>query len=180
MIGETDRNRVRVLYVEDDHDIRGPISEILAILGYQVMCADNGKQGVEAAESWKPDIILMDLHMPVMDGLEAIRILRSEPATSAIPIFVLTAYGDAKNRKLCKEAGIEKFFVKPIDVKAVDTAIKEILNRPLPEVVSQDLDITPRVTPTGGLIQSLGRKIDDKFKSKGKASGLVKEEKCPY
>ena len=125
MIRETDSNRIRILYVEDDEDIRGPISQILAILGYQVMCVDNGKQGVETAESWQPHIILMDLRMPVMDGPEAIRILRSKPDTSAIPIFVLTAYGDAKNRKLCKEAGVDRFFVKPIDVQEVDTAIKE-------------------------------------------------------
>jgi CheY-like chemotaxis protein len=129
MIRETESNRIRILYVEDDKDLRLPISQILTILSYEVICVDNGKQGIETAESWKPDIILMDLRMPVMDGPEAIRILRSKPDTWAIPIFVLTAYSDAKNRKLCKEAGIEKFFVKPIDVKEVDAAIKEILER---------------------------------------------------
>lgn len=120
---------IRILYVEDVEDIRLPISQILTILGYEVMCADNGKQGVEAAEKWNPDIILMDLRMPVMDGPTAIRILRSNPHTSDIPIFVLSAYSDAKTRDLCKQIGVNRFMSKPVDVEKLDTAIKETLNR---------------------------------------------------
>lgn len=120
---------IRILYVEDVEDIRLPISQILTILGYEVMCADNGKQGVEAAEKWNPDIILMDLRMPVMDGPTAIRILRSNPDTSDIPIFVLSAYSDAKTRDLCKQIGVNRFMSKPVDVEKLDTAIKETLNR---------------------------------------------------
>jgi DNA-binding response OmpR family regulator len=120
MIRETESNRIRILYVEDDKDLRLPISQILTILSYEVICVDNGKQGIETA--------------------------RSKPDTWAIPIFVLTAYSDAKNRKLCKEAGIEKFFVKPIDVKEVDAAIKEILKRQTQERVSQLGDLLQVVT----------------------------------
>jgi CheY-like chemotaxis protein len=119
----------RILYVEDVKDIRLPISEILTILGYEVRCANNGKQGVEAAESWQPDIILMDLRMPVMDGPTAIRALRSNPDTSDIPIFVLSAYSDSETRSLCKEIGVDRFMSKPIDVEKLDTAIKETLKR---------------------------------------------------
>jgi CheY-like chemotaxis protein len=118
-------------------DIRLPISQILTILGYEVMCADNGKQGVEAAESWKPDIILMDLRMPVMDGPTAIRTLRSNLDTSDIPIFVLSAYSDAETRDLCKQIGVDRFISKPIDIERVDTAIKETLNRQTQERVNQ-------------------------------------------
>lgn len=137
MNGEPIGRPIRIVYVEDDKDIRFPISQILTILGYEVMCANNGQQGIEAAESWKPDIILMDLRMPVMDGPTAIRLLRRNPATSDIPIFVLSAYSDAKTRDLCKHLGVNKFMSKPIDVDRVDAAIKETLKRQTRKTVSQ-------------------------------------------
>lgn len=137
MIRETDSNRIRILYVEDDKEIRLVISEILAILGYEVMCVDNGKQGIETAESWKPDIILMDLRMPVMDGPTAIRALRSHSETSDIPIFVLSAYSDAKTRDECRQIGVDRFMSKPIDVDKLDAAIKDTLNRQTQAKVSQ-------------------------------------------
>ena len=120
---------IRIVYVEDDRDISFPISQILTMLGYEVICANNGKQGVEAVESWKPDIILMDLRMPVMDGPTAIRALRSNPDTSDIPIFVLSAYSDAKTRDECEQMGVDRFMSKPIDIEKVDAAIKGILKR---------------------------------------------------
>lgn len=129
MIGETIGRPIRIVYVEDDPDIRVPISQILTILGYEVRCAENGKQGLEAVESWRPDIILMDLRMPVMDGPTAIRALRSNLDTADIPIFVLSAYSDAKTRDLCKQIGVNRFLAKPIDVEKVDAAIKETLNQ---------------------------------------------------
>ena len=127
----------RILYVEDVEDIRLPISEILTLLGYEVRCANNGKQGVEAAENWQPDLILMDLRMPVMDGPTAIRTLHSNPDTSDIPIFVLSAYSDAETRDSCEQIGVDRFISKPIDVEKLDTAIKETLNRQAQERVSQ-------------------------------------------
>ena len=137
MLRETSGRTIRVLYVEDDKDIRVPISQILTILGYEVMCANNGQLGVEAAESWKPNIILMDLRMPVMDGPTAIRTLRSNPDTSDIPIFVLSAYSDAKTRDLCSQIGVDRFISKPINVEKVDAAIKETLNRQTQARVNQ-------------------------------------------
>jgi len=141
MNGEPIGRPIRIVYVEDDKDIRFPISQILKMLGYEVICANNGHQGVEAAESWKPDIILMDLRMPVMDGPTAIRTLRSNPDTSSIPIFVLSAYSDAKSRDLCKQIGVDKFMSKPIDVDKVDAAIKETLNQQTQERASRLEDL---------------------------------------
>jgi CheY-like chemotaxis protein len=137
MIAKIIKSPIRILYVEDVEDIRLSISQILTILGYEVICADNGKQGVEAAEKWPPDIILMDLRMPVMDGPTAIRILHSNPDTSDIPIFVLSAYSDAKTRDLCKQIGVDRFMSKPIDIEKLDAAIKETLNRQTQEGVDQ-------------------------------------------
>jgi len=120
-------NTPRVLYVEDDKDLQFPISQILGMMGYEVACADNGKMGVEKAESWKPDVILMDVRMPIMNGPEAIRILRSKPDTERTPIFVLSAYSDSKTRDSCRQAGADAFFTKPIDIEKVDAAIKQAL-----------------------------------------------------
>ncbi len=117
---------LRVLYVEDEKEVQFPIAQMLELLGYDVACANNGKAGVEKAESWNPDIILMDVRMPVMDGPEAIRILRSNPATENIPVFVLSAYTDAKTRASCEEAGANGFFSKPLDIDRVDAVLKKM------------------------------------------------------
>jgi CheY-like chemotaxis protein len=120
---------VRVLYVEDDQNLRYPISELLKLKGYEVETADNGKLGVEKAESWQPDFILMDLRMPVMDGFEAMRVLRSNPDTKEIPIYVLSAYTDVKTRTSATEAGADGFIAKPPDVDRIDAIIRKTLDR---------------------------------------------------
>ena len=122
-----DTTPARILYVEDDQNLRYPISEIFKIMGYDVDTAENGKLGVEKAESWQPDFILMDLRMPVMDGREAIRVLRSKPETKEIPIYVLSAYTDTKTRASCTEAGADGFFAKPPDIEQIDATIKKTL-----------------------------------------------------
>jgi two-component system, cell cycle response regulator DivK len=122
-------NSIRVLYVEDDKTLQSSLSQMLQILGYEVTCADNGKQGVEKAENWLPDIILMDMRMPVMSGDQAIQVLRSKPTTANIPIFVLSAFTDAKTRELCKQVGADKFFTKPPDIRKIDVHIKELINQ---------------------------------------------------
>lgn len=121
---------IRVLYVEDDKTLQLSLSQMLKIMGYDVTCADNGKQGVEQAELWLPDVILMDMRMPIMNGDQAIQIIRSKPATAKIPIFVLSAYTDAKTRDTCKQVGADKFFTKPPDVRKIDASIKELFYHP--------------------------------------------------
>ena len=116
--------KLKVLYVEDDPDVRFATSQILKLLGYNVECANNGKLGVEKALTWQPDIILMDVRMPVMSGPKAIRILRDHPDTALTPILVLTAHADAKTRSECKKAGADKIFQKVADADRLDTVIK--------------------------------------------------------
>jgi len=115
---------IRVLYIEDDKNLQLSISQMLKFLGYEVLCADNGQDGVEKAESWKPDVILTDVRMPFMNGDEVIRVLRDKPETAETPIFVLSAYTDAKTRSLCMGAGANKFFAKPPDIFKIDADIK--------------------------------------------------------
>lgn len=118
---------IRILYVEDDKTLQFSLSQMLEILGYEVACADNGKQGVEKAESWHPDIILMDMRMPVMTGDQAIQVLRSKPDTAQIPIFVLSAFTDSKTRDMCRQIGATRFITKPPDIRKIDADIKEQL-----------------------------------------------------
>jgi len=122
-----DNTSPRILYIEDDKNLQFSIVQMLKFLGYEVACADNGKDGVEKAESWKPDLILTDMRMPYMNGDEVIRILRGKPDTAQTPIFVLSAYTDAKTRNTCKEAGADKFYAKPVDIRKVDADIKTTL-----------------------------------------------------
>ncbi|MCB9099209.1 MAG: response regulator [Anaerolineales bacterium] len=121
------KNIPRVLYVEDEKDLREPISQMLEILGYEVDCAINGAEGVEKAESWQPDFILMDIRMPKVDGFEATRRLRSNPITQKIPIFMLSAYDDAKTRASCREVGADGFLAKPADIEKIDATIRRTL-----------------------------------------------------
>lgn len=121
------KNIPRVLYVEDEKDLREPISQMLEILGYEVDCAINGAEGVEKAENWQPDFILMDIRMPKVDGLEATRRLRSNPITKKIPIFMLSAYDDAKTRASCREVGANGFLAKPADIEKIDATIRRTL-----------------------------------------------------
>jgi len=119
----------RILYVEDEKDLQTCMVDLFNLLGYEVVCADNGKQGVEKAENCNPDIILMDVRMPVMNGYEAIEVLRSKPNTHNIPIFMLTAYTDYKTRTSCKKVGADGFFAKPPDISKIDKAIKNQLQQ---------------------------------------------------
>jgi CheY-like chemotaxis protein len=120
-------HQARVLYVDDEKDLRVVISQMLELLGYEVSSADNGQAGVEKAESWQPDVILMDVRMPVMDGPEAIRVLRSKPGTEHIPVFVVSANTDSKTRDSCARAGATGFFAKPVDIEIIDATIKKTL-----------------------------------------------------
>lgn len=123
------KNPIRVLYIEDEKTLQDVISQMLQILGYEVTCANNGKHGVELAKSWKPDLILTDLRMPIMDGPEAIRTLRHDSDTTGIPIFVLSAYSDSKTRDTCRQAGADDFFTKPPDIEKIDAAIKRTVKK---------------------------------------------------
>ncbi len=120
---------IRVLYVEDEKSLQFTTSQMLKALGYVVECADNGRVGVEKAQNWQPDLILMDVRLPLLNGSDAIRELRNNPKTARIPIFVLSAYTDAKTRDTCLNAGADRFFTKPPDVRKVDVAIKSVLRK---------------------------------------------------
>jgi len=129
MSGRSEKE-IRVLYVEDEEILRDVVSEYLRMVGgYEVSCAKNGQEGVEKAQSWKPHFILMDVRMPVMDGPEAIRILRGNPETTQIPIYVLSAYSDNETVATCERAGADGFFAKPPNYHLINQTISKVLRQ---------------------------------------------------
>jgi CheY-like chemotaxis protein len=117
------RDAIRILYVEDSAVIRDTIARLLELKGYNVNYAKNGQEGVEMALRWKPQVVLMDLRMPVMDGYKAITEIKQNPKTSHLPIFVISAWSSKKERAQAKLAGADDFFVKPPDLNRLIEAI---------------------------------------------------------
>ena len=113
----------RILYVEDAEVIRDTISRLLEVYGYKVASAKNGQEGVEMALKWKPDLVLMDLRMPIMDGYNAIYDIRFNSQTRHIPIFVVSAWSGKKERDQARLVGADKFFVKPPNFNQLMEAI---------------------------------------------------------
>lgn len=118
-------NPIRILYVEDAAVIRDTIARLLELKGFTVAYAQNGQEGVEMALRWKPDLILMDLRMPIMDGYQAISEIRINPQTRSLPIFVVSAWSSKRERTSAKVAGADQFFVKPPNLDQLITAINE-------------------------------------------------------
>jgi CheY-like chemotaxis protein len=107
----------RILLVEDNEMNRDMLSRRLSRRGHEVVVAVDGQQGVDMASSESPDIILLDMSLPVMDGWEAARRLKADAATSGIPIIALTAHAMAGDREKCLEAGCDDYDTKPVEFK---------------------------------------------------------------
>jgi CheY-like chemotaxis protein len=121
------RRRVRILVVEDHLDSREALRALLEAFGYAVLVAANGQEAVEAAQLARPDVILMDMMMPVMDGFEAIRELRRRSPTSCTPIIALTAMEGAQ--ELALHAGADEFVRKPTDIRTLLAKVSGLLQR---------------------------------------------------
>lgn len=106
----------RVLLVEDNEMNRDMLSRRLIRHGYEVLVAFNGVHGVEIARSSKPDIILMDMSLPEMDGWEATRRLKADPSTWSVPVIALTAHAMTSDRERAMAAGCDDYDTKPIDL----------------------------------------------------------------
>ncbi len=122
--------RVKVLCIEDDYDQRRLLSFLLQRDGLEVRTAADGREGVSVAREWSPDLILMDLMMPVMDGFEATQALRADAATRRIPILALTAYGEEPIRQKAQAVGMDGFMLKTI----LPAGLLETLSQYLPSL----------------------------------------------
>jgi len=113
-----------VLLVEDNEDNRIIYSTVLRHLGYHVVEALDGMQAIELTRSLRPDIVLMDISIPEIDGWEATRILRQDPATKDIPIIALTAHALADDRERATAIGFTSYLAKPVEPRAVVAEVR--------------------------------------------------------
>ena len=120
----------KILYVEDNDDNVYMLKMRLELLGdYEVLAAENGEKGCEMAATEQPDLVLMDLEMPVVDGWEATRRLRDNPQTCDIPIIALSAHALAGEREKALAAGCNEFDTKPIEFDRLVATIRQLLER---------------------------------------------------
>ena len=108
-------SRARVLVVDDEADIVSTLQYRLEFCEFEVITAVNGKEGLEKAANEKPDLILLDISMPVMDGHEMLERLKNRPDLKDIPVIMLTAYSDAKDVAKAADLGIVDYITKPFD-----------------------------------------------------------------
>jgi len=117
----------KILIVEDNEMNRDMLSRRLERKGYEVVMAEDGQKGVDMSKSENPDLILMDLSLPVMDGWEATSTIKSDDNTKDVPIIVLTAHAMAGDREKALEAGADEYDTKPIDFKRLLGKIKDFI-----------------------------------------------------
>ena len=120
----------KILIVEDNEMNRDMLSRRLERRGYTVSMAVDGGQGVEKARAEIPDLILMDMSLPVIDGWEASRQLRADPATATIPIIALTAHAMSSDREMALKAGCNDYDTKPVDLPRLLGKIEALLPKP--------------------------------------------------
>ena len=122
----------RVLIVEDERDIRDLVLFHLEREGFQVSSASSGEEALRQVRHASPDLVLLDLMLPAMGGLEVCRKLRQDPATVALPIVMLTAKGDEVDRVLGLELGADDYIVKPFSPKELLARVRAVLRRARP------------------------------------------------
>lgn len=119
---------LKILLVEDNELNRDMLSRRLERRGYRVILAKDGQQGVAMAHSEAPHLILMDMSLPIMDGWEATRILKSDERTNAIPIIALTAHAMSTDREKAFAAGCDDYGTKPVEMAELLKKITALLN----------------------------------------------------
>jgi two-component system, cell cycle response regulator DivK len=117
----------KILLVEDNDMNRDMLTRRLARKGFETAEAVDGEQGIEAARSGRPDLILMDMSLPLLDGWEATRRLKADPATRGIPVIALTAHAMAGDRERALEAGCDDYDTKPIEFPSLMKKIEALL-----------------------------------------------------
>ena len=117
----------KILLVEDNAMNRDMLSRRLARRGYEVVIAIDGQQGIDMARAETPDLVLMDMSLPVVDGWEATRRLKSAPETQSIPVIALTAHAMAGDREKAVEAGCNDYDIKPIELPRLLGKIEALL-----------------------------------------------------
>ena len=119
----------RVLIVEDQEDNRAILRDLLSNAGYELIEATNGEEGVALAQSERPDLILMDIQLPVLDGYEATRRIKGNASLKSIPIIAVTSYALSGDEAKAQEAGCDAYVAKPFSPRQLLAKIREYLSR---------------------------------------------------
>ena len=122
----------KLLLVEDNEENRDGLSRHLRRKGFEVLVAVDGQQGVAAARSGAPDLVLMDMSLPVLDGWEATRQLKADAATRHIPVIALTAHAMAGDREKALAAGCDEYDTKPVEIARLLGKIEGLLGGAAP------------------------------------------------
>ena len=117
----------KILVVEDTEDNRQILRDLLGMAGYEMVEAHDGAEGVAKAAEHKPDLILMDIQMPVMDGYEATRRIKADPALKSIPIVAVTSYALSGDEEKTRAAGCDSYIAKPYSPRQMLAKVREIL-----------------------------------------------------
>ncbi len=120
---------MRILLAEDNEMNRDMLSRRLIRRGYTVLIAEDGQKAVEMAISETPDLILMDMSLPILDGWEATRRIKAEPETSEIPVIALTAHAMQGDREKALEAGCDDYDTKPVELPRLLEKMESLLGR---------------------------------------------------
>jgi two-component system, cell cycle response regulator DivK len=118
-----------VLVVEDNEKNRKLLRDVLTFTGYRVFETDNAEEGVRLADEHRPALILMDFHLPGMNGIEALRALRGRPSTRGIPVIAVTASAMTEDRHRIVAAGFDGLQTKPIHVRDLVKSVQEAIER---------------------------------------------------
>jgi two-component system, cell cycle response regulator DivK len=119
----------KILLVEDNEMNRDMLSRRLVKRGYDVVVAIDGQEGVAKAQSESPDLILMDMSLPVVDGWEATRRIKSDPVTRAIPVIALTAHAMAGDEEKARAAGCDDFDTKPVELPRLLSKLEALVRK---------------------------------------------------
>jgi two-component system, cell cycle response regulator DivK len=115
----------RILVVEDQEDNRQILRDLLTHAGYEVIEIDNGEQAFPAAVEHRPDVILMDIQLPLLDGYEATKRIKADPALKHIPIIVVTSYAFSDDEAKARTAGCDAYVAKPFSPRALLDKIRQ-------------------------------------------------------
>jgi two-component system, cell cycle response regulator DivK len=118
----------RILVVEDQPDNRQIIRDMLADTGYEIVEAENGEEALAAIAKQRPDLILMDIQLPVMDGYAATRRIKTDPALKSIPVIAVTSYALSGEEKKAREAGCDDYVPKPYSPRQLLAKIRQYLS----------------------------------------------------
>jgi two-component system cell cycle response regulator DivK len=122
-------NPARILVVEDNDKNLKLVRDVLSYAGFEVVEARTGEQGVALAEETAPDLVLMDLQLPGIDGVEALRRLRANPATSDVPVVAVTAFAMKEDRERTRRSGFDGYVAKPVSVRLLPEQVRSYLHR---------------------------------------------------